>query len=258
MTDEDATETAEDEGDQSTDETTTADDQPVTPQDKMPEATPQESSLSPTTPETGEAVADDRSPDYPDRTEERQSDRTGVATDEVHTESVDESGAAPKSRSDGSDHEGSPDRIAAKLSALEQTITGVHERVEQLEESLEDHQRRNRHEHEELKKYALEDFAREVLRVRDNLQSAIELEDFSEGTEQRLRILDKQFGQLFTTGQLTKIEPSRGDEYDDHRHRMMNKQPSDEYEAEEIIRVADPGYAVSDRIIRPAQVVVAE
>lgn len=148
--------------------------------------------------------------------------------------------------------------LEAKLLALEETVEGFDERIDELEASLNDFQRRNEHEHEEIKKYAIEDFARDMLKIKDNLQDAIKLEELQEDTERRFRILDKQFEQRFTSGGIDKIEPSSGEDYDDDLHRMIDKEESDEHEKEEIIRVVDPGYVISDRVIRPAQVVVTE
>ena len=45
---------------------------------------------------------------------------------------------------------------------------------------------------------------------------------------------------------------------DDERYRMVEKEVTDEYEPEHIVRVQEIGYRIHDRVIRPARVVVAK
>ncbi|QSG02932.1 nucleotide exchange factor GrpE [Natranaeroarchaeum sulfidigenes] len=149
-------------------------------------------------------------------------------------------------------------RLEERIETLEETVEESQQRIDDLESLLSDYQRRNEHEHEEIKNYAIEDFARDMLDIKDNLQDAIELEDLQEGPERRLQIITKQFDQVFTSEQIDKIEPALGEEYDNDLHRMIDKEATDSYDTEEIVRVVEIGYAISERVIRPAQVVVSE
>jgi molecular chaperone GrpE len=48
-----------------------------------------------------------------------------------------------------------------------------------------------------------------------------------------------------------------GDRFDPERHEAIAVQPSDEVPDHTIVSVQRSGYAIGDRVIRPAQVVVA-
>lgn len=228
----------------------------TTPKSDDTETTPPGQNQSTATPESNEGASGNTERRDEDKTPQPQ--RTDEGDDETHPEPAEQRDGTEDDHPDSGGAAAPEDtELTARLSTLEETVEQARERIEELEDSLDDYQRRNEYEHEELRKYALEDFAREILKVKDNLQDAVELEDLPEGTEHRLRILDKQFEQVFTAGQIDKIEPSPGEEYDNDRHRMMDKEESDTHEKEEIVRVIEAGYTVSDRVIRSARVVVA-
>lgn len=229
----------------------------TTPDSDDTGTTTPEQNRSAATPESSEGVPGNT--ERRDENETPQSRRTDESDDETHPEPAEQrDGTEDDHPDDGGAAAPEDTELTARLSTIEETVEQSRERIEELEDSLDDYQRRNEYQHEELRKYALEDFAREILTVKDNLQDAVELEDLPEETEHRLRILDKQFEQVFTTGQIDKIDPSPGDEYDNDRHRMMDKEESDAHEKEEIVRVIEAGYTVSDRVIRSARVVVAK
>lgn len=150
------------------------------------------------------------------------------------------------------------DDVAAELATLREQLEQSQARIDDLESELADYERRNDREHEELRKYAVEDFAAEMLKVKDSLVDAIELESLDEGTETRLRMVGKQFDNVLTGGRIDKIVPDERDQYDDALHRMAGKEPTADHEPGQIVRVQEIGYRIHDRVIRPARVVVAE
>lgn len=54
-----------------------------------------------------------------------------------------------------------------------------------------------------------------------------------------------------------RIAPDAGDEFDPQRHEAMMHEPSDEHETGRIVQVYQTGYAMGDRVLRPAKVAVA-
>lgn len=188
------------------------------------------------------------------------------ADEESHShEEPNESGDRDETK-DARDHEGSQqdtgepinEEVHTELDRLDEAVEQTRERVDDLEVMFEDYKRRNEHEHDELRKYSIVEFSREMLKIRDNLQNAIEMEDLEEGTERRLGVVVKQFDDKFTSGRIEKIDPEQGDNYDNERHRMIGKEPSESLDTHQILRVLEPGYVVADRVIRSARVIVAE
>jgi molecular chaperone GrpE len=49
-----------------------------------------------------------------------------------------------------------------------------------------------------------------------------------------------------------------GEKFDPERHQAMAMQPTDEAEPNTVIKVYQKGYLISDRLLRPAMVVVAQ
>lgn len=216
-------------------------------------------------PETREAVpvSDSESTDATseDGVGSQSGDDRTHETDDPATTIDEETAADPgdSSSDDGADedvHE-DIDALRAELDDFRERLKESRAHIEQLESKVEDYERRNSHEHEKIKKYATEDLAGEMLRVKDMLEDAIEMEDLEEGTERRLGAVSRQFDKTITSGSIERIEPEPEDPYDDQYHRMMDKVQTDKYEPEQIVEVLEGGYRANDRVIRPARVRVA-
>lgn len=109
------------------------------------------------------------------------------------------------------------------------------------------------------RKFALEKFVKELLPVKDSLEMGIDearnasdLEKLLEGSELTLKMLDsavEKFG-------VQEIDPL-GQRFDPERHEAMAMQPSDQAEPNTVLQVIRKGYALNERVIRPAMVIVA-
>jgi len=186
------------------------------------------------------------------RTDEPVIDESTTPGEDQHESDRDDPSETADSTNAGTDVE-----IEAKLSSLRETLEESRQRVDELENRLDDYERRNDREHEELRKYAVEDFAREMLQVKDMLDDAIRLEDFEPDTERRLEMIEQQFENVLTSGRIELIEPDERDPYDNRYHRMEEKVQAEGYEPNQVVHVLDVGYRASDRVIRPARVKVA-
>jgi len=105
------------------------------------------------------------------------------------------------------------------------------------------------------------DMARSLLSVLDNFERTLEAARsskdataFAKGVqmiyEQMLKILG-DFG-------LKEMELSKGDPFDPVGQQAIAQQPTEEVEPGHILHVAQAGYMMRDRILRPAAVVVAQ
>lgn len=184
--------------------------------------------------------------------------RTPAADEDVAAERADAESTSPaEGGAEGSADSEDSESLETEVEQLAAVVKDTRERIDELESKVEDYQRRNRREHEEIKKYAVEDLASEMLQVNDMLGDAIEMEDLEEGTERRLGVVRKQFDKILTSGSIERIEPEPREPYDDANHRMMEKVPTDEYAPERVVEVMEPGYRTHDRVIRPARVKVS-
>jgi len=104
--------------------------------------------------------------------------------------------------------------------------------------------------------------ARDLLDVHDNLRRALDAADeslrtaapaFIEGVEITLRDLLS----AFSRHAITQISPARGDSFDPQRHQAMFEAPVPGTTAGQIIEVMSEGFAIHDRLLRPARVGVS-
>ena len=107
-------------------------------------------------------------------------------------------------------------------------------------------------------KYAVERFAESLLPVMDSLEAALaNTKDappaLREGVELTLRMLRS----AFQKANLGEIDPRPGERFDPHRHQAMAAVPADA-EPNTVVSVMQKGYALHDRVLRPALVTVAK
>lgn len=111
---------------------------------------------------------------------------------------------------------------------------------------------------ENARKYALENFGRDLLAVRDSLEMGIQaadnadVETLLEGKEATLKLLKttlERFG-------IEEVDPV-GQPFDPQFHEAMTMQPSTDAEPGSVLTVIQKGYSLNGRLLRPAMVVVA-
>lgn len=222
-----------------------------------------------------EESGDQKATGEPTNKDKRESERpvgnNGEATDEEGESSLDDeprqsagsddTGGGEDETKEQSDNQESSDEPSEETRTegreLREELAATRERVDDLETKVEDYRRRNDREHEEIRKYAVEDLAGEMVTVRDMLEDAIDFEDLAPDTENRLRMVIAQFDKVLTSGSIERIEPEQGESYDNDLHRMADKVRAKSHDENDIVRVLEIGYRTHDRVIRPASVQVA-
>src|SRR6185503_2650698 len=101
-------------------------------------------------------------------------------------------------------------------------------------------------------KYAVERFAENLLPVMDSLQAALQSKDVS-GVELTLR----QLKAALERASIREIDPKPGERFDPHRHQAMAAVEADA-DPNTVVSVMQKGYALHDRVLRPALVTVAK
>jgi len=111
---------------------------------------------------------------------------------------------------------------------------------------------------EHAHKFALENFSKDLLAVKDSLEMGLDAADTADaqsllaGSEATLKLLA---GSLERFG-ISEIDPE-GEPFDPERHEAMTMQPSDDVEPGSVLTVIQKGYALNGRLLRPARVIVA-
>lgn len=134
------------------------------------------------------------------------------------------------------------------------------DRALRAQAELENVRKRMRREMEDERRYALLPLLRDLLPVVDNMGRAIEATSTSaadaSGLLAGVKILAQQLETTFSQYHCHRIT-ALGEPFDPHRHAAISQQPSNEYPAGVVMLVAQDGYQLHDRVIRPAQVIVS-
>lgn len=106
-------------------------------------------------------------------------------------------------------------------------------------------------------KYATENFASDLLPVRDSLEATLAAENATlEALKSGVELTLKQLSAVFDKANLKEVNPA-GEKFDPHRHQAISMLPSDQ-NPNTVINVLQKGYLLHDRVIRPALVTVAK
>ena len=111
---------------------------------------------------------------------------------------------------------------------------------------------------EHARKFALENFGRELLNVRDSLELGLAAADAADvksilaGSEATLKLLSTTFERFG----IVEVDPE-GEPFDPELHEAMTMQPSVDAEPGSVLTVIQKGYTLNGRLLRPARVIVA-
>jgi len=168
--------------------------------------------------------------------------------DELNTES------SPAGAQTGKDIMPSPEELlkAAELQAAEHHDAWLRAKAE-----TENMRRRAADDVDKARKFAVENFAAELLTVKDSLEAALKaespsVENMKDGVELTLKQLVAVFGKF----NLHDIDPM-GEKFDPHLHQAIQVVES-EQPANTVVTVLQKGYRLHERTLRPALVMVAK
>jgi len=144
-----------------------------------------------------------------------------------------------------------------KLVLIEQKAEANWDKYLRAVAELENVRKRASRDIENARKFALENFSRELLAVSDSLELALDTEDLdieslrsgNKATLQLMLSTMEQFG-------FEVIDP-HGEPFDAEYHEAVSMQPSDQAEPGSVLTVFQKGYTLNKRLLRPARVVVA-
>lgn len=124
---------------------------------------------------------------------------------------------------------------------------------------LENFRRRTQRQLEDERRYALFPLMRDLLPVLDNLRRAVESAQTSQdaaGLLAGVQLVHKQLQDVLQRHHCVEIE-ALGAAFDPHLHEAVGQTPSQEHPPGTILQVAQPGFQLHDRVVRPSLVVVA-
>ncbi len=124
--------------------------------------------------------------------------------------------------------------------------------------------RRTEREKSEIARFAIADFARDLLAVADNLRRALEAvpEDLKEHAAARaliegVEMTERELLSVLERHGVRKVAPERGERFDHNVHQAMAETDGGDVPPGHVVDVYQPGYVLDDRLLRPAMVTVA-
>ena len=146
----------------------------------------------------------------------------------------------------------------SELDALRQEVSEAQDKLLRLAAELDNVRKRAGRDIENARKYGLERLAQALLPVCDSLEAGLaageqaDAEALLAGKQATLRLLNSALEQVG----IVELDPE-GEPFDPAHHEAMTMQPSATAEPNTVLTVIQKGYAIHDRLLRPARVVVA-
>jgi molecular chaperone GrpE len=147
--------------------------------------------------------------------------------------------------------------LEERLKQAEQAAQEHHDAYMRARAECDNVRKRSQTEIANAHKFAVENFAGELLAVKDSLEAALvsdnaTVESLRSGVELTLR----QLKSVFDKFSLREINPV-GQKFDPHQHQAISTVEADA-EPNTVVQVLQKGYLLHDRVIRPALVTVAK
>ena len=154
---------------------------------------------------------------------------------------------------------GQPESAEARIAALEKEKKENWDRYLRTAADLENYRKRQRRELEDARFEAKAKVLKEMLPVVDNLERAIEHAHQQAGSTpiiEGVQLVLRQFLSAFERLDVTPIEAA-GQPFDPNLHEAISQAESDQPPGT-VVQVLQRGYRSSERLLRPALVVVAK
>jgi len=152
------------------------------------------------------------------------------------------------------------------VEALAKENAELKDRVLRLAAEMENLRKRMAREIEDTRAYAITKFARDMLTATDSLSRALlvlpaETRDTAEGALKSLiegiDLTEREMQRLLAVHGVKPIE-AEGQKFDPHRHQAMFEVPDPSRPEGTVVQVVQTGYAIGDRVLRPAMVGIAK
>ena len=159
----------------------------------------------------------------------------------------------------GQDYSAERDTILAENADLRDRLLRAVAETENL-------RKRAEREQKDVRTYAIAGFARDMLTATDNLNRALAIlpDGFRDTADDQVKALiegidmtGREMTRLLEKNGITPIA-AEGERFDPHRHQAMFEIPNTEVPEGTVLQVVQTGYAIGERVLRPAMVGVSK
>jgi molecular chaperone GrpE len=176
---------------------------------------------------------------------------------------------APAEETEAPGQEAEAEAAAAQVDPVEelrQKNAELTDRLLRLAAEMENMRKRNERDLADTRAYAITGFARDMLTATDSLSRALmvlpaEARENADPAMQTLidgiEITEREMQRLLAKHGVTPIE-AEGQKFDPHKHQAMFEVPDPSRPEGTVVQVVQAGFAIGDRVLRPAMVGIAK
>lgn len=153
------------------------------------------------------------------------------------------------------------DALKDKVDELQQKVDEVSDKYLRAEAEMQNMQNRFKRERADIYKYDGQKLATSILPAIDNLQRALDVEVTDKGgsqLKQGVELVLNHFQKALSENGIEEID-ALNKEFDPTLCQAVKTVPADDdHKADTVVEILQKGYKLSDRVIRPCMVVVAQ
>lgn len=151
------------------------------------------------------------------------------------------------------------------LAQKENDLAEMNDRFLRLAAEMENLRRRGEREKQDAGKYAISEFARDLVSVADNFDRALNSippetsqisPDTAESLVTGLRMTEKELLAVLQRYGVNRINPT-GERFDPNLHQAVAQVPGNGVPAGHVVDVAQTGFTIGDRVLRAAMVTIS-
>lgn len=176
--------------------------------------------------------------------------------DELHNELTEETDAPAEA-----EPVEEPDVADDPLKTLQAERDELHDRLLRVSAEYQNYAKRTAVNLENAQRQKVVDIARGLVSALDHFDRALQVDPDTTSTPDLLKgvtgIRDELLKALQSFG-IERVDVAAGEEFDPNVHEALMRQPSEDVDSNHVVMQLQPGYVVGDRVVRPAQVAVAE
>jgi molecular chaperone GrpE len=152
---------------------------------------------------------------------------------------------------------GAADELSVELDQLRTTINALREESLRERAELDNQRKRLARDVEQARKFANERLLSQLLPVLDSLEAGLAVKaDTAEHLREGMELTLKQLLKVAADNGMTQIHP-QGEAFDPDWHQAISQVAAPDAAPGSVVQVFQKGYALNDRLLRPALVVVA-
>ncbi len=150
--------------------------------------------------------------------------------------------------------------LEAENAQLKQQLAEKHDSLLRTMADFDNFRRRTRQEMEEIRRIALEEFLRGLLRVMDNFERALQAAEETHSFEKLLEGVQLTYRQMQSLLREAGVQPidAVGKPFDPNFHEAVQRVESPDHPDETVLEEVERGYMIQSRILRPSRVKVVK